>query len=248
MDPALSFDWELLMRQNGLRSILDQYSSVEVVHAFLPYTIWAFRHGESLCIMNASPDILSGQYRGCWFEYRKDEKGAARARVVGMDESAGSWQEQEGFISSYFDGLVLMRHVKTEDDLIHSTSRDSYGMRQDYAVDRGTLVLREYCYVYPDGEETISTAFRYGGTPPEADFLDGWDRPLRRVTAVWESFYNGELNVRTETVEIPADWEYLPWEANWGDYTVYMDAGYTRPYFYPGDGMDYTIYLSTAKG
>ena len=40
----------------------------------------------------------------------------------------------------------------------------------------------------------------------------------------------------------------FPWEARWGDYTIYMNEGYTRPYSYPGDGVDYTLWLTTAKG
>ena len=54
--------------------------------------------------------------------------------------------------------------------------------------------------------------------------------------------------VRTEFARIPADWEYMPYPARWDEYTVYMNEGYTKLYEYPGDGVDYTIYLTTAKG
>ena len=88
----------------------------------------------------------------------------------------------------------------------------------------------------------------YPDALPDFSFLDGWDKPLREVTGIWEDFYDGDVHVRTETYELPGDWEFLPWEGRWGDYTIYMNKGYTRPYFYPGDGMDYTLYLTTAKG
>ena len=65
---------------------------------------------------------------------------------------------------------------------------------------------------------------------------------------MWESFYDGGPHVREETVELPGDWEYLPAEGRYGDYTIYMNAGYTQSYFYPGDNVDYTLYLTTAKG
>ena len=58
----------------------------------------------------------------------------------------------------------------------------------------------------------------------------------------------GAWTAGAETVELPADWEYIPAEGRYGDYTIYMNEGYTQPYFYPGDNVDYTLYLTTAKG
>ena len=49
-------------------------------------------------------------------------------------------------------------------------------------------------------------------------------------------------------VSLPGDWEYLPYEARWGEYTAYTNPDYIGPYAYPGDGVDYTLYLTTAKG
>ena len=68
------------------------------------------------------------------------------------------------------------------------------------------------------------------------------------MNLIWEDWYNGGPHIRRETIAVPADWEYLPWEARWGDYTIYMNEGYTQPYSYPGDGVDYTLWLTTAKG
>ena len=73
-------------------------------------------------------------------------------------------------------------------------------------------------------------------------------KPLRQVTGIWEDWYDGTEHLRREEYYLPGDWEFLPWEGQSGDYTIYMNEGYTRPYFYPGDGMDYTLYLTTAKG
>ena len=76
---------------------------------------------------------------------------------------------------------------------------------------------------------------------------------MRTVTTVWEDYVPGdgesfERTERTEFARIPADWEYLPYEARWGDYTAYANAGFTEAYSYPGDGVDYSLYLTTAKG
>lgn len=88
-----------------------------------------------------------------------------------------------------------------------------------------------------------------GETPPEAKYLDSWEKPMRHITLHWEEWLDSRPHVWTETIEVPADWEYLPWQARWDEYTIYMNAGYTKPYTYPGDGTeDYDLYLTTAKG
>ena len=66
----------------------------------------------------------------------------------------------------------------------------------------------------------------------------------------WEKYdeESGTFTYHTQTLEIPGDWEYLPYAARWGEYTPYLDARYTQSYSYPGDNIDYTIFLTAAKG
>ena len=68
------------------------------------------------------------------------------------------------------------------------------------------------------------------------------------MTVTWEDYDNGEQILFTETVSIPADWEYLPYEGRWGDYTVYNNTDYIGEYEYPGDNVDYELFLTTVKG
>ena len=75
--------------------------------------------------------------------------------------------------------------------------------------------------------------------------MNGWDRELRTVTLMWEDWPSPPS---AETAEIPMDWEYLPYEARWGNYTAYLNENYTGEYAYPGDGVEYTLYLTTTKG
>ena len=135
-----------------------------------------------------------------------------------------------------------------EDDRIWTECTVRGGMRERIAVDRGTLVLREIQLWYSDDLPPVTTCFLYDETAPALEYLDSWDGPMRTVTLHWEDFSSGERVTRDESVRIPADWEYLPWQGRWGDYTVWMNEEYTRQYAYPGDGVDYTLYLTTAKG
>ncbi len=109
-------------------------------------------------------------------------------------------------------------------------------------------MLRESRFRYGEDSGLVTTIYDYKSPPPELPFLDSWDKPLRTLILHWENFEGSELKTWTETVRVPRDWEYLPYEGRWGNYTVYLDEGYTKPYVYPGDGPGYTLYLTTAKG
>jgi hypothetical protein len=98
-----------------------------------------------------------------------------------------------------------------------------------------------------EGEVLGSNCYDYVEAP-DFKFLDSWDHSLREVSVTWESYEGQEANRYTETVSIPADWEYLPYECRWGEYTAYTNADYIGDYEYPGDNVDYELFLTTAKG
>ncbi len=245
-DPALTFTWEELLKANSLQNIFSLYSSVHITDAEGSFASWLFKRGEDLVILSGD-EVVYGQYRNCRFNYEKGSDGKLRAVVGEIVDPAELRQMQEGFLQEYLRGIVKMDLDRIEGDLIWADCIYAGDFRQQIAVDLGTLALREIRFRLYDGSES-RTLFRYDEKAPEASYLDSWDEPLRRVHLVWEDYVDGAPVVREETVELPADWEYYPWVSRWGDYTAYMNAGWTRSYRYPGDGVDYTLYLTTAKG
>lgn len=248
MDPAFDFDWDLLMRQNRLSTLLGFSPAVKIETSYDERTTWIFLREGDLCILNEADGVIHGEYRGARFDYGPDETGVVRARIGSFDESAGSLEANDTILTDLFSMAAVMKYEGTDGERIRIRSVSEYGYRDDFEISRGTLALLREAYYY-NGDEPVSVVtVSYPDTLPDFSFLDGWDKPLRRVTGVWEDFYDGDVHVREEVYELPGDWEYLPWEGRWGDYTIYMNTGYTRSYFYPGDGMDYTLYLTTAKG
>lgn len=250
MDPAFDFDWELLMQQNRVSTLLRYSPAVRIEYSADPEReTWLLRRGEDLCVLTVSGDTIYGEFRGARFAYGPDENGVVRARVTGFDERAGSWEANDGLVNELFSMAAVLRCDGTDGERIRIRSTSEYGFRQDFEINRGTLALYREAYYYNEDAPVSVITLSYPDTLPEKfSFLDGWETGLRMVTCVWEDFYGGLPHVRTEYRRLPADWEYLPWEGQYGDYTIYMNAGYTRLYFYPGDGMDYTLYLTTAKG
>lgn len=250
LDPALDFDWDGLIAANSLKNIFSMYQSVRIqndVEGIMP--IWLFNRDGKLCILRTSEDYIEGEYNGCWFFVEPGEDGIMRPRIAGFDEQCGDSEFRDSYVSNYLYGAAIVSLDRIDGDLTRLHVDYPGDWHEDVAVDRGLLLLRETRSQFDEETAPIVTGFFYGETPPEAKYLDGWKGPMRHITLHWEDWVNGAPRVRTETIEVPADWEYLPWQARWDDYTIYMDEGYTRLYAYPGDGTeDYTLYLTTAKG
>lgn len=249
VDPELDFDWDGLIAANSLKNILSLYPSVKIRQTYdngIP--TWVFERNGNLCILRGPEEHIVGQYRGCYFEYARGVDGQLRAVISGFGPDAANPEVRDTYISDYLNGAAIIKLDRIDGDLIRTHVDYKGDWQQDIAFDRGTLVLREMVHRIDEETEPIVNTFTYDEQPPAFSFLDSWDRPLRHVTLVWEDYYNGGPHVRRETVELPMDWEYLPDEGRGGDYTVYMNEGYTQLYFYPGDNIDYTLYLTTAKG
>ena len=249
-DPALDFTWDELIAANSLQNIFSLYNSVRIknsVASVMP--IWLFYRDGKLCILRTEENYVEGEYNGCWFFVEPGEDGVMRPRIAGFDEQCGDSKFRDDFVSNYLYGAAIVDLDRVDGDLtrMHVTFMGNW--LENVTVERGGLLLRETVSRIDEETAPIVTGFFYGETPPEAKYLDSWKGPMRHITLHWEDWRDGGPHTRTETITVPADWEYLPWEARWDEYTIYMNEGYTRPYAYPGDGTeDYELYLTTAKG
>ncbi len=260
MDGELSFSWDELLEANRLENVLAHYPAVYVAlqtEQGEPDELsgnWLFESGGELARVSCGEDYVGGEYRGCYFEFETAEDGAERAvvgRIAGDGESEAFLS---GYLTAYLQNVVIVQLEKEEDDLIWLGCTFRGGYRERIAVDRGTLVLRVIDFSSGDMLPPSVLRFEYMKPAPDYPFLKSWDGALRTVTTVWEEYVLDEEThewasvVRTDFARLPADWEYLPYQARWGEYTAYLNEGYTEPYVYPGDGVDYTLYLTTAKG
>ena len=249
-DPALDFSWDELIAANSLKNIFSLYDSVRIknsVASVMP--IWLFYRDGKLCILRTEENYAEGEYNGCWFFVEPGEDGVMRPRIAGFDKQCGDSEFCDNYVSNYLYGAAIVNLDRADGDLtrMHVTFMGDW--LEDVAVDRGMLLLREIVSRVDEETAPIVTGFFYGETPPEAAYLESWKGPMRHITLHWEDWRDGGPRTRTETITVPADWEYLPWEARWDEYTIYMNEGYTKPYAYPGDGTeDYELYLTTAKG
>ena len=143
---------------------------------------------------------------------------------------------------------------ESEDYYYFSTDEDVTEY-STYSFDKETLLP-----VRVSARDQMDTQYKYGldyGEPGSyAGTFDEYTNPTlweedkiiddclgeqRKVTVVKEYYEHGELFTDETTVEIPATWELY---FNYYDgFEVYMDAEHTVEYSYPGDGVDYTLYV-----
>nr|MCR5173921.1 hypothetical protein [Oscillospiraceae bacterium] len=247
---GLTFTWSELIEANRLSRVLSLYPAIRYYSPdFSPESVtWVYPRGDGLTILTLGDDHSSGYFNGTYFSVQKREDGRLLASIEDFDPDYTDPEARDGYLTDFLNGIAEMRFEKIEGDLIWTECTVTGGLRERVAVDRGTLALREIQVFYSEELPPYTTRFLYDSTAPALEFLDSWDGPMRAVTVHWEEFPNGVRVTRDEKVRIPADWEYLPRQGRWGDYTVWMNEDYTKLYEYPGDGMDYTLYLTTAKG
>ena len=250
LDPGLTFDWDLLTEQNRLSTVLSMYPGIRIYSRMYNAddSTWLFLHGKDPVMITDSYGTVMGQFRGCYFELGESTDGKVRPQVSSFGENAVIQQNLENFVLGYFDRPAVMKLDRIEGDLIWTDAIYSSGYRQKLAFDRGTLVLREVMSLNDNGEVGNITAFDYSAAPTGFHFMDSWDRPLRTIEVLWETYSGNEQQLRRESIQLPADWEYLPFECRWGDFTAYTNDRYIGDYQYPGDGDGYLLFLTTVKG
>ena len=250
LDPGLTFDWDLLTEQNRLSTVLSMYPGIRIYSRMYNAddSTWLFLHGKDPVMITDSYGTVTGQFRGCYFELGESTDGKVRPQVSSFGENAVIQQNLDNFVLGYFDRPAVMKLDRIEGDLIWTDAIYSSGYRQKLAFDRGTLVLREVMSLNDNGEVGNITAFDYSAAPTGFHFMDSWDRPLRTIEVLWETYSGNEQQLRRESIQLPADWEYLPFECRWGDFTAYTNDRYIGDYQYPGDGDGYLLFLTTVKG
>ena len=252
-DERLNFTWDELMNANYLPNILSIYPCVRVGTPAISADaqLWLFKHNDTYVRYNESSSFAFGVYGMYSFEMTECSDGLTRPSVSYINYDPLLNEEMESYVQNYLTGFHHAELIGQEDDLIWLKLTSDYGYFVKAAVDAGTLVIRELQYFYDNSERSASeNSFVYTSLVPSFEFLSGWDLPLRTVTAVWENYDDSIKNFtfRTETVQLPYNWEYFPAEAKYGDYTVYTNPRYIGDYTYPGDWIDYSIFLTTAKG
>ena len=253
MDEKLNFTWELLMEQNSLSCVLSLTDGVRIYNPNdnpEKNCTWIFNQKGHTAILGCWDGYVTGTYGFYSFDTLKYADGKTRASIGYVSYDPLEETYDETYISDYLKDIIEFRYLYETDEEIWMDGVLENGDREQVAVDKGTLFLREISYTYDGAYPASVTRFDYTTPVPGFAFMQGWDKELRTVTAIWEETdgQSADLVYRTENLQIPMDWEYLPYVVRWGEYTAYLNPRYTGTYAYPGDIYDYTVYFTAVKG
>ena len=236
----LDFTTDLLYDANHLSNLFSIYDNLTITEDYSSgygslvysrktdngYTLWM-------------DDGSSGFYDE--FRFYTSDNATGKVSVMPADTSSDWLDDYIAIMWLPDEGTDLIRLTCTEEEEIFYVD---YGSSSTvYTIDRGTLALKKI-ESFDDTDESYFTAkFSYGDKLPEPDTIAAWKGPLRTVSLKL-LYSDGETLGLSFT--IPADWEFDVYEyCPWG--TAYLDEDCTEPYEYPGDGIDYTIFVSEGE-
>ena len=180
----------------------------------------------------------------------REEDGRIVGQLNTMDYKA---TEPSASDTSFINPQALIRSIEDLGDTIKVTAPLSQedlesGPADVYILDRKTLHLLEYSYINEDGEPLITGEYQYGADDKGLTdkYISAWDK-TRRINFEYEKITgSGEPEQETLSILVPATCEVVPVYEE--ETFLYMDRELTKPYEYPGDGKEYTIYVTNAAG
>ena len=232
----LDFTPDMLRAANHLSNLFSIYDNLTITEDYLSgygSLIYSAKTDNGYALW--MDDGSTGYYDE--FQFNAGDGEAGRVSILPVDTSS-DWLDD--YVVTWLlpdEKAYLTRLTCTEEEEIFFVD---YGSSSTvFTVDRGTLALKKLESFDENDDSYYMAKFSYGGKLPEPDTIAAWKGPLRTVSLKL-LYSDGETLGLTFT--IPADWEFDVFEyCPWG--TAYLDEGCTEPYEYPGDGIDYTIFV-----
>lgn len=150
--------------------------------------------------------------------------------------------DHESILSQYFEDAEIVMIEKLQDSIKLNVQKND-GFTYLITVDAKTLVIQQIEYDTNQGYGIICT---YGQPIENPELLKDLDGPQKEVEILADVYQeNSKIHV-PQTIKVPSMWEAEP--ACFDLYGLYTDESCTTPFKYPGDMMDYQVYLSNARG
>ena len=244
---------ENLLQRNECVSYTFETEDEKTVETFFRYDSETVR----ACDQNlyyAQEHFISFEYKDMSVLSVNDGRFYVRAFV----DEFGTENEEE--ITPWYNDYIAYSLIY--DNLSLREETDEYYIFENLGDDPDDeLYIRTVCYVDKETLNVTKTVNDNDGYIVEKEYvynepleimtgLDALNGEMKTVTVVFETYRDGEAVIFTEEYEVPYNWEVRPENSQYESpvFMTYLDEGYTQEYEYPGDGIDYTIYVTTSLG
>lgn len=155
--------------------------------------------------------------------------------------SQDSWLNCETNLSRYFENTVI--EITEEDNksytlMVQQTADTCY----EIIVDKTSLEIQSIDFVSDNHHIEVL----YGQDFEGMQLIDDLEGDLKQVEIIADLYFENSAYHFTQTFSVPVHWELRP--ACLDLYNLYSDVFCETPYIYPGDNIDYFVYLSNARG
>ncbi len=198
--------------------------------------------------------IVTAEYNGMNMLSYNKERFCVRAFVdmYGSEDENATTPWYNDYISYSFIYDNLSFREETDEFYIYENidedPEDELYIQTVCYVEKGTLnIVKE---VHNNDGYIVEEEFIYNKRLEQMNVLDDWNGTMKNVTVVFETTKGEEPVKYVREYEVPYNWEVIADNNYQADvhYSSYFDEGYTKEYEYPGDGVDYTIYVTTYVG
>lgn len=238
---VFNFTYSDLYNANSLENITTFFGSVTETYSgddYFEESLFFYYNGmpASYTVSRGVETSYSGFYSGCYFV-----SNDAVPQIVYID--AGYNDSIDHYNAYLFDPYSEMVYVSEDDEYISFCYADD-PLSRVLTVNKYTLLLHHSSVDYSGAGINTELSYSYSNEVSVPSCFSDWDGAMRYLRVIT---YTGGALTSDNMYYLPACWEYLPDELNYG-YTAYLDEGFTLPYEYPGDTADYTLYLTDSVG
>lgn len=206
------------------------------------YIRQVFRYDGELAYAQKENGAVSGFIKGFDFAV---ENGRVKAYRDIEDLERGEELDMDDLVTDLFEDKKLVC-VSEEGDVykLKSLSEDESKKAQRYFYfDKESLALTAVSFENSVGnKEDVTVAYDGELEDFAKEIADAFDGEMKTVKIVAEIVGDGAVENVNVSLSLPACWEYVP--SGDGRIDYYMNDAMTEAYAYPGDGEDYTLYIS----
>lgn len=245
--------------KNSMTELLGLYDSLQLKDIYYYdeggtyYRTVYFRHnGENalvtFCSESAGEEYMLGRQLGDIWYYESDERMKCEIDVEGSySEESGGYDEA---VSCRLSPYNVITSVEDMGDTIVVTSAvepdSETGMFDVFTLDKDTLHIIKEEFYYETDVLYCTTDITCNTEVNSDEYFSAWEN-MRTVTFIYDKFKpDGTTERITKEVRVPSVCEPVPFCSS--EVYSYMDENFTITYEYPGDGVDYTVYLTNAAG
>lgn len=250
---------ENVRKKNSMTELLGLYDSLQLKDIYYYdeggtyYRTVYFRHnGENalaaFCSESGGEEYMMGRQLGDIWYYESDERMKCDTDVEGIySEESGGYDEAVSCRLSPYNVITSIEDMGDTIVVTTSIEPDSEtGMFEVYTLDKDTLHIIKEEFYYETDLLYCTTEFTFNMGVSSDDYFSAWEN-MRTVTFIYDKFKpDGTPERITKAVQVPSVCEPVPFCSS--EVYSYMDENFTIPYEYPGDGVDYTVYLTNAAG